>query len=234
MVGFGDLRVAEERSERFGEEKSVALTFDDGPEPESALRSILAVLAAHTPPILAEFYVIGKKVKAKPGLLLVILGGNHKIQNHTWDHPMHITSLDEKTILKEVEDAQDLITKVAGVAPTKVRPPYGDGGFPGHINPKLLSVANKLHLRIEDWDVDTCDWADPKGLEDVPIVTDIKWLKGSKPLRHALIKRQFKDAKGDPSRLTVLMHVRPETARDLPAFITQLEAWGFDFAVPKN
>ena len=233
MVGFGDLRVAEERSERFGQGKSVALTFDDGPEPESALRSILAVLAAHTPPILAEFYVIGKKVKAKPGLLLVILGGNHKIQNHTWDHPKHIASLDEETILKEVEDAQNLITKIAVVPPTKVRPPYGEGGFPGHINPKLRSVAHKLHLRIEDWDIDTCDWAEPKGLGDVPIVTKLKWLEG-KPSRHALIKRQFKEAKGDPSRLIVLMHVRSETARDLPAFIAQLEAWGFDFAFPTN
>jgi len=229
MAGFGDLRVAEWRSERFGQGKSVVLTFDDGPEPESALRAILAALAAHSPPIQAEFYVIGKKVKAAPGLLSLVLGGNHKIQNHTWDHPKHITKLDEKTILEEIEETQNLIKKIASVSPTKVRPPYGEGGFPGHINPKLHSVAHRLHLRIENWDIDTCDWAATEGLGNVPILRE-----PGKPLRHEFIKRQFKETKRHPSRLIILMHVRLETARDLPSFIAQLEAWGFGFAVPTN
>src|SRR5215510_15264806 len=125
MAGFGDVRLAEWQSEQFGQGKSVALTFDDGPEPESALRTILTALGAHSPPIRAEFYVIGKTVKAKPGLISLILSGGHKIQNHTWDHPKHITSLDEKTIFNEVEETQVLIEKLTGLAPTKVRPPYG-------------------------------------------------------------------------------------------------------------
>jgi peptidoglycan-N-acetylglucosamine deacetylase len=229
MVGFGNLKVAEERSERFGQGKSVALTFDDGPEPESALQAILAALAAHTPPIRAEFYVIGEKVKAKPRLLSLILGGNHKIQNHTWDHPNITPSFDEEKIFNEVEDTQVLIKKITGMSSTKVRPPFGTGGFPGHINPKLRSVGDRLHLKIENWDIDTCDWAATKGLGNDPILRE----KG-KPKRHEFIKRQFKEAKGDPSRLIILMHVRPETARDLPAFIAQLEAWGFDFAVPTD
>lgn len=237
MIGFGDLRVAEERSEQFGQGKTLALTFDDGPlsdersTSDSALKTILATLAAHNPPIIAEFYMIGERVKKNPALLTLVLAGNHKIQNHTWDHQQLTTSLDKKVIFKEVEDAQNIITKTSGVRPTKLRPPYGVGGWPGHINPKLGLIAHKLNLKIENWDIDTLDWAERKGLRDEPIETKLTWLRG-KPRRYAFIKRQFKEAKSNPSRLIVLMHVKTETARDLPAFIAQLEAWGFGFAVP--
>src|SRR5262245_47261670 len=109
VMGFGDLRVAEEEAEQFGKGKSVILTFDDGPEPEQALRSILETLKANS--IQAEFYMIGKEVQAKPNLLSLVRAGNRTIQNHTWDHPEKITSLSEDKILGEVEQAQNVITE---------------------------------------------------------------------------------------------------------------------------
>jgi peptidoglycan-N-acetylglucosamine deacetylase len=227
MVGFGDLRVAESWAETFGQGKSVALTFDDGPEPEPALKAILQTLAEHKPPIHAEFYVLGNAVKAKPHLLSLIQSGKHKIQNHTWDHKS-LPGLKEDKILDEVKQTQDIIAKTANVRPTKVRPPYGAGGFPGHIDPKLQYVATSLNLKIQNWDIDTYDWAEKTGLQNDPILRE----KGQ-PKRLEFIKRQFKNTKKS-SPLIVLMHVRAETARDLPSFVAQLETWGFDFAEPSD
>jgi len=207
-------------ADELGQGRSVILTFDDGPEPVADLKTILNTLRTNN--IKAEFYVQGDEVKSSPDAAKLIVTDGHVIQNHTYDHPKDIDLLPEGKVRGEVKSAQDEIKKATGVAPTKVRPPYGSGGWPGMIDPELGAVAKELSLKVENWNIDTRDWEAPLGL--IPT-----GLPGEKKLDS--IAEQFW-IRGQPQTLVVLMHVLPGTARDLPAFIAQLKKWGFTFSNP--
>jgi peptidoglycan-N-acetylglucosamine deacetylase len=202
---------------------SVLLSFDDGPgastgQPRSpssiqALRSILATLEANK--IVAEFYVIGSEVKQFPEGAKLIVRSGHKIQNHTWSHPQ-LAKVPLGKVREELGDTQRIIREVTGATATKVRPPYGAGGWPGHVDPEISKVSRELNLKITNWDVDTEDWKKPRGLKD----------------KFAKIQKQLLAKKITNRPADILMHVQSETARDLPDFISQLKSWGFSFARP--
>ncbi|MEZ5448263.1 MAG: polysaccharide deacetylase family protein [Thiolinea sp.] len=70
----------------------------------------------------------------------------------------------EIRVRSELERTQIAIQQATGQTPTKVRPPYGAGGWPGHYDRELARVAANLGLSIHNWDVDTEDWRAPAGL----------------------------------------------------------------------
>jgi len=196
-----------------GDSKSVVLTFDDGPAPVSALESILRTLKENE--IKAEFYVLGSEVRQYPEAAEMIVQQGHNIQNHSWSHP-NLAQESESDIRRELGETQDVIKSATGVTPSKIRPPYGAGGFRGHLDPELVNIAKELSLTIVTWDIDTEDWKAPKGL-------------GEEKIRN--IESQFTQQRRK-SLFSILMHVQPATARDLPSFISQLREWRFHIVEP--
>ncbi|MGH8762180.1 MAG: polysaccharide deacetylase family protein [Nitrosospira sp.] len=196
-----------------GDGKSVVLSFDDGPAPVSALEAILQTLQENE--IKAEFYVLGSEVQQYPEAARMIVRQGHDIQNHSWSHP-DLARATEQDVRRELEETQDIIEATTGAMPTKIRPPYGAGGFRGNIDPELLEIADDLSMTIVTWDIDTEDWKAPKGL-------------GPEKIRN--IEAQFAQQQRKAS-FNILMHVQQATARDLPPFITQLKEWGFTIAEP--
>ncbi|WP_417915019.1 polysaccharide deacetylase family protein [Candidatus Electronema sp. JM] len=195
------------------QKKLLLLSFDDGPQPESALNSILSTLKAHG--IKAEFYVLGSEVDSSPAATKRIVEQGHRLQNHSYSHP-DLSKLPKATVLAELRRTQESIRKAAGVTATKIRPPFGAGGWPSNYDPELKAAADSIPLRIVNWDVDTEDWKAPEGI-------------GQNKLTE--IQRQLKAQRSKPV-LNVLMHVKSGTARDLDQFIVQLKAWGYGFAEP--
>jgi peptidoglycan/xylan/chitin deacetylase (PgdA/CDA1 family) len=126
-----------------------------------------------------------------------------------------LAGLSKATVRKELERTQKSIKKAAGVTPTKIRPPYGAGGWPPY-DRGLREVAEELSLTIHNWDIDTEDWKSPKGVG---------------PSKRAMIERQFQRSQSR-TEFNVLMHVLKDTAEDLGDFIEQLKQWGFSFAKP--
>src|SRR5205814_9422855 len=63
---------------------SIALTFDDGPDPDWTPR-ILDILKQENVP--ATFFVIGKNGQAYPDLLRSLVYERHEVGNHTFTHP---------------------------------------------------------------------------------------------------------------------------------------------------
>jgi peptidoglycan/xylan/chitin deacetylase (PgdA/CDA1 family) len=196
-----------------GDGKSVVLSFDDGPAPVSALESILQTLQEQE--IKAEFYVLGNEVEQYPDAARMIVRQGHDIQNHSWSHP-DLAKAPEQDVRWELEETQNIIEDATGEIPTKIRPPYGAGGFRGHLDPELVEVARDLSLTIVTWDIDTEDWKAPKGL-------------GPEKIRN--IESQFTQQQ-HKVLFNILMHVQPATASDLPFFISQLREWGFTIAEP--
>lgn len=126
---------------------TVALTFDDGPYPETT-PALLAALGD----VPATFFLWGEHAAAHPSLVRAIAAAGHVIGNHTWTHP-RLTGLDAGARDQEVRRTQDLLAELTGARPALFRPPYGDTG------PTVAETIAGHGLTEVLWSVDTRDWA---------------------------------------------------------------------------
>jgi peptidoglycan-N-acetylglucosamine deacetylase len=103
------------------DEKVVALTYDDGPNPPHT-QAMLELLAQHG--VRATFFPKARNVEAFPESLQAVAQAGHEIGNHSYYHrPM--LSFYKSAMLEEVVRAGDDIEKVLGQRPVLFRPPYG-------------------------------------------------------------------------------------------------------------
>ncbi|MBL8088309.1 MAG: polysaccharide deacetylase family protein [Chthonomonas sp.] len=102
--------------------RRVALTFDDGPQPETTDK-ILAILRKRN--IRATFFMIGAKVQADMSIARRVLDAGHEIGNHTQMHP-NLTKLDPSAVFEEYGSASQLLEETLGISPYLCRPPGGN------------------------------------------------------------------------------------------------------------
>ena len=107
--------------------KAVALTFDDGPSPETTPH-LLALLKKYH--VSATHFVIGAKAAANPGLIKDMLAQGHTLGNHTMNHDVFIMLKSSVRLGQEIEQCQDVL-EAHGVSPLMHRPPVGI------VNPRL-------------------------------------------------------------------------------------------------
>ena len=139
-------------------QKVVALTFDDGPNPATTNQA-LDTLSKYG--IKATFFVLGKNVSGNEEILKRMKADGHVIGNHSWSHPvLSKLSLDEAK--KQITDTEDAITKVLGSSSKLMRPPYGA---------ITDDIRNSLDLSFIMWDVDSLDW---KSKNEAAILTEIQ------------------------------------------------------------
>lgn len=100
----------------------VALTFDDGPDPETT-PLVLDLLDQYGAK--ASFFCIASKVLAHPELAREIIRRGHSLENHTYRHPYAFALFGPGGIVREIESAQTTICAVTGVAPGFFRAPMG-------------------------------------------------------------------------------------------------------------
>ena len=133
---------------------AVALTFDDGPDPEHTPR-ILDLLGERG--IRATFFVFGVKARRNRELIARALEAGHEVQPHCWaDHDSHLR-MSEQEIEVEIERTVKTLTHLGCPPPTLWRPPYGDIR-----EPETHTVAARHGLEVVTWTLDTLDW-DPDG-----------------------------------------------------------------------
>lgn len=130
------------------DQRRVALTFDDGPDPlrTPALLDALAELAAP-----ATFFVVGRQVDAHPELAARIARAGHELGNHTYSHP-YLPLTRSKRVRSELAHADDAIERATGVIPALARPPYGGR------SPRNVRVFDRAAKRLVLWDVNSFDW----------------------------------------------------------------------------
>ena len=139
-------------------QKVVALTFDDGPNPATTNQA-LDTLSKYG--IKATFFVLGKNVSGNEEILKRMKADGHVIGNHSWSHPvLSKLSLDEAK--KQITDTEDALTKVLGSSSKLMRPPYGA---------ITDDIRNSLDLSFIMWDVDSLDW---KSKNEASILTEIQ------------------------------------------------------------
>jgi peptidoglycan/xylan/chitin deacetylase (PgdA/CDA1 family) len=124
--------------------KRVALTFDDGPDPE-ATPAVLAVLDRYG--IKAAFFCIGKKVAQYPEIARRIVDEGHIIANHGYHHFWWTNFSMFKGLNREMAKAQEAIKSVIGKSPAFFRP------LAGLTNPHIDRALNENSLICVGWDV---------------------------------------------------------------------------------
>jgi len=106
---------------KIAEKGTVALTFDDGPNPIYTPQ-ILAILKKYN--IKATFFMVGMNAKLYPDIVKQVLADGHAINNHSQTHPM-LTKLNDQQLQTEVEMPSVIIYKIIGKKPVCLRYPYG-------------------------------------------------------------------------------------------------------------
>lgn len=108
---------------------AVALTFDDGPDPEVTPRVLDLLDAAGPEGARATFFLIGERVERHPDLAAEIVRRDHGVANHTHSHPGHFSVLLPGGLAGEIDRAQEAIERATGVVPRWFRPPAGFRSF---------------------------------------------------------------------------------------------------------
>jgi len=127
---------------------AVALTFDDGPWPDSTTR-ILGILRQERVP--ATFFLVGQQVRRHPELLAQEVQAGVTIGTHSFSHPQPFGQLPDASIRDEIDQGLAALTD-SGVRTGLFRPPGGA------IAPAVLSSAKDRGLRTVLWTVDPRDW----------------------------------------------------------------------------
>ena len=136
------------------EKREIALTFDDGPDPESTT-ALLDLLKQEN--VRATFFCIGERVRANPAVAERIVDEGHLIGNHSEHHGWWTNFLFGRRLREELSAAQQSIESTTAVAPRYYRPPLG------LMNPHYRSALRYVGLSLVGWDVRSFD------LRDTPV-----------------------------------------------------------------
>ncbi len=120
----------------------VALTFDDGPDPD-ATPGVLEILSRAG--CRASFFCVGRRAQRHPGLVADMAAAGHGVENHTHRHLKRFSLLGPRGVAREVDGAQAALTALAGRPPSYVRAPAGLR------NLCLEPVLARRGLRLASW-----------------------------------------------------------------------------------
>lgn len=122
--------------------REIALTIDDGPDPEVTPRVLDILDAAGAP---ASFFCIGARARQYPRLCGEIVARGHRVENHGDSHSWMFATFGRTRMRADIAAAQSTLSDVTGQAPQFFRPTAGLR------NPLLDPVLASLDLRLASW-----------------------------------------------------------------------------------
>ena len=122
--------------------REVALTIDDGPDPQvtPAVLDLLDAAGAR-----ATFFCIAERARMHPELVREIVRRGHAVENHSHGHRHHFSLLGPRGFTREIEAAQSILADISGQSPRFFRAPAGLR------NPFLAPVLHRLGLVLASW-----------------------------------------------------------------------------------
>lgn len=141
-------------------EKTIYLTFDDGPGGK-VTKDTLDILKAENVP--ATFFLIGNQIKGQEELVKRIVEEGHSIGLHSMSHEKCNLYSSDNSFLKEMLDSQKIIEEVTGEKINILRFPFGSNNTTYHLKESLVNLLHENNLKIYDWNVDSTDGANPYG-----------------------------------------------------------------------
>ncbi len=193
--------------------RELALTFDDGPDPEWTPRILDILKREHVP---ATFFIIGENALTERPLLQRMIAEGHEVGSHTYTHP-NLANVSAGQVRFELNATQRLFQAFTGHTLRLFRAPYFGDAEPttaDEIVPALQAqqrgyISVGLH-------VDPGDWKRP-GIQQI-IDRTIAQVSSNTP---------------DRSENVILLHDaggnRAETVAALPVIIERLRGMGYSF-----
>ena len=138
--------------------RTIALTFDDGPNPPYS-EQILAILRDHG--VSATFFAEGEATDGDPAAVRAEVAAGMAVGVHSWSHSDTLPSQSTEEFVLDTTMAGHAVQRAAGYAPALYRAPYG------HTSNSMLDGLRKLGYVSVGWDVDSRDWTDDSADEIV-------------------------------------------------------------------
>jgi cellulose synthase/poly-beta-1,6-N-acetylglucosamine synthase-like glycosyltransferase/peptidoglycan/xylan/chitin deacetylase (PgdA/CDA1 family) len=187
--------------------KTVALTFDDGPDPRWTPK-ILEILEKHDVP--GTFFVVGSMTARYPDAVRDIVAGGNEVGVHTFTH-VDLSYQSRARVEREITQTQLALSGAAGINTSLFRAPYSS--TPDAIDDYSWPVYRRLGAigyTSAFVDTDSEDWQNP-GVEKIVENATPEGSKGTSVLFH--------DSGGD----------RSQTLAALPEYIEKMKARGYRF-----
>jgi peptidoglycan/xylan/chitin deacetylase (PgdA/CDA1 family) len=120
----------------------VALTFDDGPDPE-VTPGVLQLLAERR--ARATFFCVGARAARYPELVREMARQGHGVENHSFSHPSRFCFYGPQALGAEIDGAQTTLGALSGKTPRFFRAPAGLR------NPWVEATLRARGLRLVSW-----------------------------------------------------------------------------------
>jgi len=125
----------------------VALTFDDGPHPET--ERLLDILEQYN--VKATFFCIGKQAEKYPETMKRIISSGHTVGSHTYSHNWKYLFSSDLKVVSEIDLGGETIAGILGKKPVIFRPPFGI------TTPTVARAIRTNHLKCIGWNIRTFD-----------------------------------------------------------------------------
>jgi peptidoglycan/xylan/chitin deacetylase (PgdA/CDA1 family) len=182
--------------------RRIALTFDDGPDPDWTPRVLDALSGRDVP---GTFFLVGDRATRAPATVRDIAARGHEIGSHGWSHTSFWLCGPRRTAT-EIDRAQAALTELGGTAPRFFRPPWG------MVNAAMFPILRARGLSAVFWSIQ------PEGLRPAPAVAQASYVIGH---AHPGAIVDLHDAEGTPGAPSRLLAA-------LPAMIDGLRAAGYE------
>ncbi|MFD9390806.1 bifunctional polysaccharide deacetylase/glycosyltransferase family 2 protein [Streptomyces sp. NPDC060000] len=188
-------------------DKTIALTFDDGPNP-TWTPQVLEILQKYDVP--GTFFLVGSMVSRYPSIVKDMVEEGNEVGIHTFTH-VDLSYQSDARVDREMEQTQLALAGAAGITTTLFRAPYSSeaDAIDNYSWPVYEKLGQDGYTSVFV-DTDSDDWKKP-GVSKI-----IKWAtpedgKGASVLFH--------DAGGE----------RSQTIKALPTYIKKMKAAGYTF-----
>jgi peptidoglycan/xylan/chitin deacetylase (PgdA/CDA1 family) len=184
--------------------RRVALTFDDGPDPEWTPRIVDALAEER---VRGTFFLVGERATRAPEAVRAIVAGGHEVASHGWSHKS-LWLCGPRRTAEEIDRAQEALATLSGSAPRFFRPPWG------MVNAAMFPLLRARRLRPVFWSIQ------PEGLRPAPAGAQAAYVVAH---AHPGAIVDLHDAEGTPGAPERLLAA-------LPALIDGVRAAGYELA----
>ncbi|EKN62557.1 endo-1,4-beta-xylanase [Neobacillus bataviensis LMG 21833] len=186
-----------------GNNKTIYLTFDDGPAPFSA--DIIALLEQYQ--YKATFFMIDGNIRRYPDAVKLMAQKGETVGLHSVSHNQKVFYASVDSILSELTQNRNTLKEISGIDSYIMRTPYGS--VPYMTGEYRQAVKDNGYL-MWDWNIDSKDWY----YKDARFVNSVI--------------EQLNKLADHNGPIVILLHERPETLAHLPALLDYLSAQGFE------
>ena len=200
--------------------QQIALTIDDGPDPEVTPR-VLDLLDTYG--ACATFFCIGDLARRHPHCVEAIVARGHAVENHSQRHRHNFSVQGPGALRREIAAAQNTLTEITGTRPLFFRAPAGLR------NPFLEPVLCQFGLQLASW---TRRGFDTRSHDAAAVARRLLHNLAARDILLVHDGHAARDARGEPVLLAVLPIVLQAAAQAQLQCITLRAALALEASPP--